>query len=187
MITHFGSAGGSSTNSFYAIYRILIKLRELFNVKQKVELLEEKIRKNFSYWLDLCSNLADKSVVYDGKIIILIEGLDNFKDPETGAESNIKFWLPKYFPKNVRVIVTADKNSQSNTHLRRIGCEILELKAEHNTHQQMVDNLKTYKLLCPEEHAQKLFEILEKKIQKNKIPTSLYLKTVASSFIPYES
>ena len=51
----------------------------------------------------------------------------------------------------------------------------------------MVDNLKTYRLLCPDEHAQKMFAILEKKIQKNKIPTSLYLKTVASSFIPYES
>ena len=51
----------------------------------------------------------------------------------------------------------------------------------------MIDNLKTYKLLCPEEHAIKLFEILEEKIKKNKIPTSLYLKTVASCFIPYES
>ncbi len=43
------------------MYSILIKLRVLlahqkhFNINQKVELLEEKLRKYFSYWLDLCS------------------------------------------------------------------------------------------------------------------------------------
>ena len=54
IIPHFASAGGNNSNYFFTIYRILIKLREIFNIKQKVELLEEKIRKNFSYWLNLC-------------------------------------------------------------------------------------------------------------------------------------
>ena len=40
VITHFASAGGTNSNYFYAIYRILIKLREAFNINQKVELLE---------------------------------------------------------------------------------------------------------------------------------------------------
>jgi hypothetical protein len=47
--------GGNNCNYFYAIYSILIKLRENFNIKQKVELLEERLRKYFYYWLDICS------------------------------------------------------------------------------------------------------------------------------------
>lgn len=53
MIAHFASTGGSNTNYFYTIYRILIRLRDIFNVKYKVELLEEKIRKYFTFWLNL--------------------------------------------------------------------------------------------------------------------------------------
>jgi hypothetical protein len=30
-------------------------MKEAFNVNQKVELLEEKLRKYFHYWLELCS------------------------------------------------------------------------------------------------------------------------------------
>ena len=96
----------------------------------KVELLEEKIRKNFSYWLDLCSKKAEKSVVYDGKIIIILEGLEYFKDFETKRESNIKFWLPKFFPKNVRIIVTASKESKSIEYLRNLGCDSISLKPD---------------------------------------------------------
>merc|ERR1712183_119833 len=40
VISHFASAGGNNSNYFFTIYRILVKLRELFNIKQKVELLE---------------------------------------------------------------------------------------------------------------------------------------------------
>ncbi len=29
--------------------------QDKFNIKQKVELVEEKIRRNFSYWLDICN------------------------------------------------------------------------------------------------------------------------------------
>jgi hypothetical protein len=37
----------------FAIYRFLIKLREMLKINQKVELIEEKARNYFSYWLDV--------------------------------------------------------------------------------------------------------------------------------------
>jgi hypothetical protein len=40
---------------------------------------------------------------------LVFEGIDYFHDRGTGKEGNIAFWLPKYFPKNVKVIVTADR------------------------------------------------------------------------------
>ena len=30
-------------------------MQEAFNIDQKVELVEEKLRKYFNYWLDLCN------------------------------------------------------------------------------------------------------------------------------------
>jgi len=56
MIMHFASFGSNNSNYFYSLYRIIIKLREALKLKQNVDLLEEKIRKYFAYWLDLCSS-----------------------------------------------------------------------------------------------------------------------------------
>lgn len=40
IILHFATTGGNNSNYFYALYRILIKLREELNIDQKVELHE---------------------------------------------------------------------------------------------------------------------------------------------------
>ena len=53
VITHFTSAGGVNTDYFYTIYRMLVKLRGMFKIGFKVELVEEKIRNSFNFWLQL--------------------------------------------------------------------------------------------------------------------------------------
>ena len=126
-ILHFATTGGNNSNYFYAIYRILIKLREDLNIGQKVELHEEKIRKYFAYWLDVCNQRIENQsfqnidLIYE-KIILVFEGIDYFFDRNSGKEGNIAFWLPKYFPKNVKVIVTADGESESMRYFNRLGC-----------------------------------------------------------------
>ena len=184
MITHFASAGGNNSNYFYAIYRILIKLRDAFNINQKVELLEEKIRKNFNYWLELCSQKADSSVIYDGKVVLIIEGLESFKDFDTGIESNIKFWLPKYFPKNIKVITTASKGSKSYNYLKNIGCEVIKLRADPKMLVNKINALQTRKFFCSESHKEKLFKIIE---DKKKEISSLFMKIAISCLCPYAS
>lgn len=52
----------------------------------------------------------------------MFEGIDYFVDRGTGKEGNIAFWLPKYFPKNVKVIVTADGESESMRYFNSLGC-----------------------------------------------------------------
>lgn len=118
-IIHFASNGGNNSNYFYCLYRIVIRLREALKIRQRVDLLEEKIRKYFAYWLDTCSSEIEKQQVvlsthdiYE-KIVIVIEGVDKFIDSETGKEANIAFWLPEFFPKNVRVICTVGAASES--------------------------------------------------------------------------
>ena len=41
----------------------MIKLRETLKIKQGVDLLEEKIRKYFAYWLDICNTEVEKQKV----------------------------------------------------------------------------------------------------------------------------
>ena len=186
IITHFASAGGNNSNSFYAIYRILIKLRDAFNINQKVELLEEKIRKNFNYWLELCSQKADNSVVYDGKVVLIIEGLESFKDFDTGTESNIKFWLPKIFPKNIKVITTAAKGSKSYKYLKNIGCKIIELRADPQMLANKITALETRRFFCGTAHQQRIFDIINGKIERKEI-SSLFMKIAISCLCPYAS
>ena len=160
-------------------------MREIFNIKMKVELLEEKIRKNFSYWLDLCSKKADKSVVYDGKIIIVLEGLEYFKDFETQRESNIKFWLPKSFPKNVRIIVTASKDSKSFEHLSKLQCEKISLKPDISMMEAILNKIQSKQFLCEKEHQEKLTKILNDKVLNRKVESTMYFKAATSMLSPY--
>jgi hypothetical protein len=69
IIPHFATTGGNNGNYFFAIYRILIKLREALNITQKVELLEEKLRRYFAYWLELSNKELEQQIIKDANII----------------------------------------------------------------------------------------------------------------------
>ena len=89
IILHFATTGGSNSNYFYALYRILIKLREELNIDQKVELHDEKLRKYFSYWLDVCNQRIENQAIKNldvlyNKIILVFEGIDYFVDKNNG-------------------------------------------------------------------------------------------------------
>ena len=184
VIPHFASAGGNNSNFHYSIYRILIKLREYFNIKQKVELLEEKIRKNFYYWLDICSRKIKKNVTFDGDILIIIEGIEHFRDMDSDTESNLKFWLPRIFPERVRFIVTCDRDSESYDYLTDIGCDVLHMGVETSLYSSMIDSLPMRPTLCSEEYAAKCYSMLEKKHANGEIDNTLYIKTFCGAFVP---
>jgi hypothetical protein len=38
--------------------------------------------------------------------------------------------LPERFPKNVKVIVSARRHSESILHLERIGCEVIDVRSD---------------------------------------------------------
>lgn len=143
IILHFATTGGNNSNYFYAIYRILIKLREELNIGQKVELHEEKLRKYFAYWLDVCNQRIENQIiqnvatVYD-KIILVFEGIDYFLDRGTAKEGNIAFWLPRYFPKHVKVIVTADRESESMRYFNKLQCPKVNIPYDINIMKSMI-------------------------------------------------
>jgi arabinogalactan endo-1,4-beta-galactosidase len=57
----------------------------VLDIKQKVELLEEKLRSYFAYWLGVCNDNLEKQIINDkkntyDKVILVIEGIDHFID-----------------------------------------------------------------------------------------------------------
>lgn len=163
ILTHYASIGGNNSNYFYAFYTILIKLREKQNIKQKVELVEEKLRKNFLYWLDVCSRKVIKNTVYDGNIIIILEGVENFIDFDTRKESSIKFWLPKTFPNRIKVIVTCEPKSRSNEHFDNLGCRFIKLKRNTKDIVKYIDSVKE-RPWVNKDHKNRVVNVLESKI-----------------------
>jgi len=49
----------------------MVKMRKIFNIKRRVELLEEKIRKNFEYWVRLCNDKIEYSSFFNKLEIVL--------------------------------------------------------------------------------------------------------------------
>lgn len=124
--------------------------------------------------------------MYDGKVVLVIEGLESFKDFDTGTESNIKFWLPKIFPKNIKVITTAAKGSKSYKYLKNIGCKIIELRADPQMLANKIEALQTRSFFCLDSHKDKIFSIINEKIE-NKDISSLFMKIAVSCLCPYAS
>ena len=68
----------------------------------------------------------------------MFEGIDYFLDRGTGKEGNIAFWLPKYFPKNVKVIVTADGESESMKYFNNLECQKVDIPSDITVAKNMI-------------------------------------------------
>ncbi|CAD8174304.1 unnamed protein product [Paramecium pentaurelia] len=187
IIPHFATQSGKNSNYYYAIYRILIKLREALNIKQKVELLEEKLRRYFQYWLEICSRQLEQQIIngaeiiYD-KVILVFEGIDNFREIlDMHREANVNFWLPKYFPTNIKVIVTAERQS-SSMRLLKPDCQVIPIVSDKAYMKQMVNNHLGKNLFI-----QKFDQILDIFIQLNYRVRNqpLFVRSYFSVFVPY--
>lgn len=193
-ITHFASGGSNDSNYFYSLYQIIIKLKEALKLKQSVDLLEENIRKFFSYWLDIVSAEVEKQqIIYCAqeiyqKVVIVIEAVDSFLDNETGKEANIAFWLPERFPKNVKVVVSARRHSESIQHLERTGCEIIDIKSDIGIADAIHNDIKERVTCLTEEMSSKYQSILDRLMPKIvKINnTYSFLEFYSGVFLPKE-
>ncbi|CAD8161669.1 unnamed protein product [Paramecium pentaurelia] len=189
IIPHFATQSGKNSNYFFAIYRILIKLRETLNIKQKVELVEEKLRRYFHYWLEICSReleqqfLNGAKIIYD-KVILIFEGIDNFRDMlDVHREANVSFWLPKYFPKNIKVIVTAEKNSNSMRILKP-SCHVIPITCDPKVIKTMVNGHFGKQSFLTDQRVQTIQDLF---IQLNyKVRNQpLFVRSFMTVFLPY--
>ena len=109
----------------------------------------------------------------------MIEGIENFKDPETGKESNIAFWLPRYFPENIKVIVTADSNSEALNHFVRLGSEIVIMETSPEMFSLAADRLNNEESILNPSLRADIEGAFSKLIKTSSIKANLYLFTEA--------
>lgn len=86
-----------------------------------MELLEDKMKINFSNWLILVSNKIKKNVVYDGNLIVVVENIDTFKSSDFINKINLKFWFPKIIPERIKIILTISNDNEAYKFLKSIG------------------------------------------------------------------
>jgi len=95
IIPSFVTASGDEAMQDHLIYRTVIKLRQIFSIKHKVDLLEDKLRVNFLNWLDIVSRKIKKVTYFNGDLILVIEGANLITERDKHIENSMKFWIPR--------------------------------------------------------------------------------------------
>lgn len=116
----------------------------------------------------------------------MIEGLSHFTEFESRRESEIKFWLPKYFPKNIRVIITVDKNKPSYANLIKRGCQILEIGKNPFESKDLFLTLEKRSFLMPPDYVKDFLANLKEKGEDCNLERTS-MKTLVAVFCPYET
>ena len=119
-------------------------------------------------------------------MIIVLEGLHNFVEFDTKQESEIKFWLPKTFPKRIRVIVTTSSSSKSYNYLQRLGSTIVNIDKNSITHNDAIADLKSKNSLMDPEYVDQFVATLIEKVEADFLDRTS-VKSLALSFCPYET
>lgn len=78
-MVHYGSSNLKSEEN-QAIFHICVQLRQILGINQKVELVKETVKKYFYYWLEMASISIERQCVEGQKLIVVLEGLNNFQD-----------------------------------------------------------------------------------------------------------
>lgn len=115
-----------------ALYYIMYKLRKFFNLKERVPVVEENVRRKFGFWLNLANNKIDKSVVFDSKINIFFESIEMQQEDDLSKINLIKYWLPRTFPPRVNCIVTTRVGSKADEYFKEAKCHRILVQSKKN-------------------------------------------------------
>ncbi len=94
-LLHFIGASPDSANATGLLRRIMLELKERFDLPDDVPAQADKIREEFPNWL---TNVATR-----GPIVLVLDALNQLEDVDAAPDLS---WLPRVFPKNCRVIVS---------------------------------------------------------------------------------
>lgn len=117
----------------------------------------------------------------------MIEGIDKFTEKDNVSESRLKFWFPKYFPTRFKVIVTANRTSQSYVYLKKLGCQILNLQTTNDMMFSVIRNYNKRKFIMSDVYTKTVFEILKQKIEDFTVEDALFIKSVIGCLCPYQT
>jgi hypothetical protein len=122
----------------------MYKLRKFFNLKQRVPVIEDDLRKNFSFWLEIASNKLQKSVVFDSKINLIIESIEKQQEDDPHKINLIKYWLPRTFPDRVNCLVTTKEGSAADEYFEHVKCHKVYIQSKKNQAEVYFDSVFNY-------------------------------------------
>ncbi len=105
-------AGSSDTSHLGIIQRIMEEIKDRYQLEEDVPTLPEQLETDFPIWL---------AKVQKEKLILILDSLDRL----SGISAELR-WLPKYFPPNIRVLLSAAP-SQTLIELDRYGFDIFQV------------------------------------------------------------
>ena len=94
-LLHFIGASPNSANATGLLRRIMLELKERFDLPDDVPAQADKIREEFPNWL---TNVAG-----EGPVVLVLDALNQLEDVDAAPDLG---WLPRVFPKNCRVIIS---------------------------------------------------------------------------------
>ena len=104
----------------------MTKIRALYKIDKRVEILDDQLRTNFREWLEMASKKHDEMMDKTSKIILVLDGPENFTD-ENNIEQSAD-WIPVTFPERFKVIILARQKSKSMRHFIQRKYPMLILK-----------------------------------------------------------
>lgn len=96
LLLHFIGGSPDSANATGILRRIMLELKQRFDLTNEVPAQPEKIREAFPDWL---SQTAGR-----GRVVLVLDALNQLEDVDAAPDLG---WLPRVFPKNCRVILSA--------------------------------------------------------------------------------
>ena len=124
-----GSLGSPFNRPGFALYSVVNRLREVFNIRQRVSQNESELRKFFGYWLGLANDKLDQWVTVEKDVVLFFESVDKMKDKEMVKNSILSNWLPKTYPPRVKCVLTCAKSSNVERIITRMQYKRIEVRS----------------------------------------------------------
>lgn len=93
------------------IYNVMTKIRQVYKIDKRVEILDDQLRTNFRKWLEIANKFHTERMEKNTKIILILDGPENFSDDQ-GNEQSVD-WIPSDFPPKFKVIILAKMKSKA--------------------------------------------------------------------------
>ena len=169
ILSNFVTNIHNDLNSSNVLHRLMVKMKQVFNLKRGVDFREHSLRKNFNNWLHLVSEKIRAKTYFDGDLIIIIEGVNLFVEPGQDWEVDLKFWLPRELPPRVKIILTIEEGSHNIAYLKKIGCRFLHLRDQTESKMELLDCFAKRQFFCEKSFAESTIDILRERIHKEDV------------------
>ena len=117
---------------------------------------------------------------------MIFEGLQFFTEFESKKESELKFWFPKSFPKNIRVIITANKSSKSYANILKRNSINPQIDWSLFNSKDILSSIQDRIFFMPQDYVSKIFSDI-KELSEELYMDRTAIKTLISTFCPYET